>query len=53
MITILDKPPVILTKDKNFFENELPVVGGQVIVLPEDAVLIRTDNNELMEKGEL
>ena len=41
MITILDNFPVILTKDRAFYDRmDGRARAGQVIILPEDAILI-------------
>ena len=40
-IIILDRFPVVLTKDRETMENfSHPIRAGQIIILPEDAVLV-------------
>lgn len=40
MITILKKMPIILTQDKSFMDCVRPLQAGEVVLLPEDAILI-------------
>jgi len=40
MMNILERLPIILTKDKEFMKNAIKIQDGQIIYLPQDAVLV-------------
>jgi len=43
-LIILEEPPIILTKDADFLErikNRPVVKSGEIILLPEDAILVK------------
>ena len=49
MITILEKMPCILTKDRDFIESltsSFPLKPGTIVMLPEDAVLVIIETEE-------
>jgi len=55
-ITILNEPPVILTKDVNFM-NKIKKRGinksGDIILLPEDAILVQMPIYKIIDSKSL
>jgi hypothetical protein len=45
-IEILDKAPIILTKDKDW-DSAIKMEPGAIIILPDDAVLVIPPKEEL------
>ena len=49
MIEILHEMPVIFTKDKDWIDSiKLPLRSGQIVFLPDDAVLLILPRKEVI-----